>query len=99
MRTELLPWEDPALLPGSDRIDIGRVLVAELPDGGAVVTAQLQARPIAAGTWAVSDSRTRVAFAVAQPRPRRARLRRLQLGRRWRSTTQALRSGRAPSWT
>ena len=31
MRTELLPSEDPALLPGYDRIDQARVLLAELP--------------------------------------------------------------------
>jgi hypothetical protein len=31
MRTELLPSEDPALLPGHDRIDQARVLLAELP--------------------------------------------------------------------
>jgi len=29
--TELLPWEDPAQLTDPDRIDIDRVLVAELP--------------------------------------------------------------------
>ena len=31
MSTELLPSEDPALLPGHDRIDQARVLLAELP--------------------------------------------------------------------
>ncbi len=31
MATPLLPDEDPALLPGYDRIDTGRVLLAELP--------------------------------------------------------------------
>ena len=31
INTELLPDEDPALLPGYDRIDQARVLVAELP--------------------------------------------------------------------
>lgn len=29
--TELLPWEDPALLTGPDRVDIGRVFYARLP--------------------------------------------------------------------
>jgi hypothetical protein len=29
--TPLLPDEDPALLPGADRVDVGRVLFAELP--------------------------------------------------------------------
>jgi hypothetical protein len=29
--TELLPWEDPAQLTDPDRIDIDRVLVAQLP--------------------------------------------------------------------
>jgi hypothetical protein len=33
MATELLPDEDPALLPGADRIDDARVLAAELPTG------------------------------------------------------------------
>ena len=31
MSTDLLPWEDPAQLTDPDRIDIDRVLVAELP--------------------------------------------------------------------
>jgi hypothetical protein len=31
MSTELLPDEDPALLPGADRVDQARVLFAELP--------------------------------------------------------------------
>jgi hypothetical protein len=30
-RTELLPGEDPALLPGPDRTELGRVLRADLP--------------------------------------------------------------------
>jgi hypothetical protein len=33
MGTKLLPDEDPALLPGADRIDQARVLLAELPTG------------------------------------------------------------------
>ena len=33
MRTELLPGEDPALLPGPDRVELGRVLRADLPAG------------------------------------------------------------------
>jgi hypothetical protein len=33
MATALLPDEDPALLPGADRIDQARVLLAELPTG------------------------------------------------------------------
>lgn len=33
MSTALLPDEDPALLPGADRIDDGRVLAAQLPTG------------------------------------------------------------------
>jgi hypothetical protein len=32
MSTELLPGEDPALLPGPDRIDLHRVLHADLPE-------------------------------------------------------------------
>jgi hypothetical protein len=31
LSTELLPGEDPALLSGADRIDLARVLLAELP--------------------------------------------------------------------
>ena len=31
LATRLLPWEDPARLPDPDRIDIDRVLVAQLP--------------------------------------------------------------------
>jgi len=31
LATDLLPWEDPARLPELDRIDIDRVLVADLP--------------------------------------------------------------------
>ena len=31
MGTELLPGEDPALLPGPDRVDLHRVLHAALP--------------------------------------------------------------------
>jgi len=31
MRTDLLPGEDPALLPGPDRIELARVVLAELP--------------------------------------------------------------------
>jgi hypothetical protein len=33
MATELLPDEDPALLPGADRVDLARVLAAEIPTG------------------------------------------------------------------
>ncbi|MGY1673568.1 hypothetical protein [Geodermatophilus sp. SYSU D00710] len=33
VRTELLPDEDPALLPGHDRVEMARVLLAELPTG------------------------------------------------------------------
>jgi hypothetical protein len=32
-QTELLPGEDPALLPGADRMELGRVLRADLPTG------------------------------------------------------------------
>jgi hypothetical protein len=32
-RTRLLPGEDPALLPGPDRVEVGRVLRADLPSG------------------------------------------------------------------
>jgi hypothetical protein len=31
MHTELLPDEDPALLPGFDRVEVGRVLRADIP--------------------------------------------------------------------
>jgi hypothetical protein len=31
MRTELLPGEDPALLPGPDRVQLGRVVRADVP--------------------------------------------------------------------
>ncbi len=31
MSTQLLPWEDPALLTGPDQVDIQRLLVADLP--------------------------------------------------------------------
>jgi hypothetical protein len=31
MSTDLLPGEDPALLPGPDRVDLHRVLHAALP--------------------------------------------------------------------
>ena len=33
MSTELLPGEDPELLPGPDRVELARVLLAELPAG------------------------------------------------------------------
>ncbi len=36
MSTQLLPWEDPALLTGPDQVDVQRLLVADLP---AAVTA------------------------------------------------------------
>ncbi|RSN63642.1 hypothetical protein DMH01_07995 [Amycolatopsis sp. WAC 04182] len=36
MSTELLPGEDPALLPGPDRIDVHRVLHTSLPSLGLV---------------------------------------------------------------
>jgi hypothetical protein len=31
--TELLPGEDPALLPGPDRLQLGRVVRADVPEG------------------------------------------------------------------
>ncbi|RSN38498.1 hypothetical protein DMC64_42060 [Amycolatopsis sp. WAC 04197] len=36
MATELLPGEDPALLPGPDRVDVHRVLHTSLPSLGLV---------------------------------------------------------------
>ena len=33
VRTRLLPGEDPALLPGPDRVELGRVLRADVPAG------------------------------------------------------------------
>jgi hypothetical protein len=40
MSTELLPGEDPALLPGPDRIDLHRVLHAALPEPAAAGAAR-----------------------------------------------------------
>jgi hypothetical protein len=36
MSTELLPGEDPALLPGADRVDLHRILAARVPTGAEV---------------------------------------------------------------